>query len=244
MTAPIATSPAVPLARLAALALLFALMAGMPGRAEAQAGETAPAASTSDVDAELVPADPLPGPAVPVIVNIDEVVRNSKAHAHVNRQLEAVRKDFQKEVAGEEIELTEMREELDHQRSVLSQEAYDAKMSRFNERLSGIQRDVQGRRKAIENAYARANGVLRREVLQITAEYMDMLGANIVLSDRAIVLADKSMDITDKVLATLDKRMPEIPVSISAVEAGGEDDGAAEAEGAGRTGAAGAPGGP
>src|SRR5579872_4627941 len=95
-------------------------------------------------------------PPAPVIVMVDmqQLVYNSKAGKGIQGQMDKQRQAFSKEVAQQEDELQKARAELERQRATLPPDQFEAKGRQFQARLQELDRTVQAKQKAWQAVYS------------------------------------------------------------------------------------------
>src|SRR5215472_19345778 len=98
-------------------------------------------------------AAPPPAPVI-VMVDMQQLVYNSKAGKGVQGQMDKQRQAFSKEVAQQEDELQKARAELERQRTTLAPDQFEAKGRQFQQRLQELDRTVQAKQKAWQAVYS------------------------------------------------------------------------------------------
>src|SRR5579862_2680627 len=131
----------------ALLAALWVLAGGVPG-APAQA---APAGT--------------PAPLI-VMVDMHQLVYDSKAGKGVQTQMEKERQAFSKEVAAEEDALQKARADLERQRGAMAPEQAEAKGREFQQRVEELDRNVQSRQRAWQQVFNDAMGKVEEQALK------------------------------------------------------------------------------
>jgi len=163
-------------------------------------------------------------PAI-MIVDLPQVLRDSKAGKSVQATLNQESQAYSKEVARQEDDLQKMRSDLERQRTVLAPEAFDAKAKAFQQHFQELDRAVQTRRQALQAAYNEAMLKVEKAALDIIGGIAKERGANLVLAKQATILQSEEADVTAEVLARLDKSLTTVPVN---VPKGGDGEAAAK----------------
>lgn len=195
-------------ARASKLRLLAALLAFLAGAGAACAAETAPA----------VPAVP-PKPAARLaVIDVQRILQESLAARSVQKQLEGQRAKFQAEISSREQELHAANEELkalrDKGGDAAAQAGLEQREQQLRERFIAIERDVQGKRHALDEAFASSMGVVRGSLLQVVQERATADGFSAVLLKPQLLWHDPALDITTTVLQRLNERLQDVPVKI------------------------------
>ena len=194
-------------AMLAAAALLLPLLAGPlqhPARAAAQTPAAAPA--------------PAPAAAAPqklriMVVDIQTLLQKSKAAQMVRQQIEARGAEYRKEIAHQEQVLHAEQNALQREQSKLSAAALSKKGREFQQKVTALNRNVEGKRATLEKSNADAFTKIQTAMLKIIADIAKQRQANLVFQRSDLVLFDKKFDVTDEVLQQLDKDLPSVKVT-------------------------------
>ncbi|MEO0392549.1 MAG: OmpH family outer membrane protein [Pseudomonadota bacterium] len=149
-----------------------------------------------------------------LVVDVPAILARSKAAQDIQQQLETRRKSYQEEIAAKEEELQSAQRELEKQRTILSNEAFEERRQEFREQLAAVQRGVQQRKSVLERAFAESMNELRKAVVAVVAEISQENGATLVLSNQQVVLVETGLDITEQVLTMLDERVPSATITM------------------------------
>ncbi|HEY1258423.1 MAG TPA: OmpH family outer membrane protein [Stellaceae bacterium] len=194
----------------------------------ATAGAQAPPKSPPAPPPATVPAAPAPAPApaapaaavLPagqnltiMVVDVQALLQNSKAAKMVRGQIEQKRAEYTKEISHEEEVLRAQRDALQRQQSSLTPEALNKKGREFQQRVNDLDRNVQGKRQALEKSNNEALSKIQQEMLKIIADIAKQRKANLVFQRTDLVLFDRSFDVTDEVMQKLDEQMPVLNVT-------------------------------
>lgn len=156
-------------------------------------------------------AQTVPEPRI-AVVDLQFVQQKSTAMIDIQAQLEQRRKVYQDEINVKERELRAADQELARQSSVLAAEALTQRRREFEARVAEVQRDVQRRKRELDQAYDAGRTQVQRAVIGIIAELAKTRGFNLVLLHQQIVFADNALNISDEVLQLLNERLPRVEV--------------------------------
>lgn len=148
------------------------------------------------------------------VVDVQGVMRASKAAKVIQQKIDTRRDAYQEEVTSEERRLRKEEQELAQQRAILSPEAYQQRVRDFQAQVAEVQRGVQARKRSLDEAFAKAMGEVRRVLVSTVAEIAEGKGIKVVLFKSQIVIAEKSLDISEQVLTQLDKYLPSVDVAL------------------------------
>src|SRR5215472_12699739 len=196
--------------RFAAVGVL--LICGLVGSALAQQAP-APAAPP-----EPSPPAPLPTPQnlTVMVVDVQALLQNSKAAKMVRSQIEQKRGEYTKEISHQEELLRAERDALQRQQASLSPESLNQKGREFQQKVNELERNVQGKRQALEKSNGDALQKIQEQMLKIIADIAKQRKSNLVFQRSDLVLFDQAFDVTDEVLQKLDEQMPTLTVNFVA----------------------------
>ncbi len=185
--------------------LLAVLLALLSGAGSAWAAE-APAAPPKVAATRLA------------VIDVQRILQESLAARSVQKQLEAQRAKFQAEISSREQELHTANEELKAAREQGGDAAAPAGLEQreqqLRERFVAIERDVQSKRHALDEAFNSSMGVVRGSLLQVVQELAAEQGVAAVLLKPQLLWHDPALDLTTTVLQRLNERLQNVPVKI------------------------------
>ena len=85
----------------------------------------------------------------------------------------------------------------------------------FQQKVNDLERNVQGKRQALEKSNGEALSKIQEQMLKIIADIAKDRKANLVFQRADLVLFDQSFDVTDEVLQKLDELMPTLTVDFA-----------------------------
>jgi outer membrane protein len=151
-----------------------------------------------------------------MVVDVQALLQNSKAARMVRSQIEQKRGEYTKEISHQEESLRAERDALQRQQASLSPEALNQKGRDFQQKVNDLERNVQGKRQALEKSNGDALQKIQEEMLKIIADIAKQRKANLVFQRTDLVLFDQAFDVTDEVLQKLDEQMPTLTVNFVA----------------------------
>lgn len=195
--------PARPaIAAAAALMMLAAMAAAQPAMAQSAAAQTPPppAAGTSEL--------PI------AVVDLQGILRAAKAAKGIHDQIEKRREAYQEQVVAEEKRLRQAEQDLAQQRAMLGPESYQQRVREFQSQVAEVQRQVQMRKRELDETFAGAMNEVRNALISVVAEIAEQRGIKLVLFKNQIVIAEKSLDVSDETLQRLNQRLPAVKVEL------------------------------
>jgi outer membrane protein len=183
-------------------------------------------ASSATAQAPPAPSPPAPEPPpaplptaqnlTVMVVDVQALLQNSKAAKMVRSQIEQKRGEYTKEISHQEELLRSERDALQRQQASLSPEALNQKGRDFQQKVNDLERNVQGKRQALEKSNGDALQRIQEEMLKIIADIAKQRKANLVFQRTDLVLFDQAFDVTDEVLQKLDEQLPTLTVNFVA----------------------------
>lgn len=155
-----------------------------------------------------------PRPSVVAIVDVQRILQESLAARSVQQQLEDQRSKFQTEIAAEEAELRKAEQKLAKLRDAPQTEAYAEQEQQLRQRFLTVERHVQARRKALDQAFTDSMSSVRKGIVDIVGSVAKERGVNLAIVKQQVIWNDQNIDITDEVLSRLNKELPSLQVKI------------------------------
>jgi len=149
------------------------------------------------------------------LIDLDGVLRASQGTARVRELLDQQRQLFQKEFAERETALQESERQLVSQQDVLSEEEFAKRLAEFEAEVASIQKEIQYRREAIDQAFQRAQENLRRIALEIITDVAREMRLDIVLGRDSVLIYVPRLNISDEVLRRLDERTKDVRLEVT-----------------------------
>ena len=140
------------------------------------------------------------------IIDLSEVLRQSKATINVRDLLDEKRSEFQELFAAREVELLSREKSLKSKRDVMSKEAYEAEVRLFQDEVAKVQREIQQKRKSLDNAFQQAQDKLRNLAIEIVGDIAKEQKLDLVVNRSNVLVFRNQLDLTKIVLARLNER--------------------------------------
>ena len=170
-----------------ALAAVALIAASSPAIAQSQRSQ--PAAPAQPAAPPRGPVEPMPAPVV-IVIDFQEVLRNSAAAKSIQQQLERTRSSYQEDINKKERDLRAAEQELGQQRAVLAPEAFQQRRRDFETRVADVQRDVSAKKRQLDQALEENISKVREQLITIVDELTKETKANMVISRAAIVIVE------------------------------------------------------
>ncbi|MEJ0062992.1 MAG: OmpH family outer membrane protein [Alphaproteobacteria bacterium] len=157
---------------------------------------------------------PLPPASITAIIDVQRILQESLAAKSVQKQLENQRAKFQAEISEQEKQLRDADEELKEARNTLAADAFAEREQKLRQKFTEVEREVQGKRHALDGGFTAAMEVVRKNLLDVVQDVAKLRGFNLVLLKQQSLWYDPALDITDDVLNRLNIKLTEVPVKV------------------------------
>ena len=181
--------------------LLGYLVWGMPAVVAQTATDSSPPSQSMDVQ-RIGLAD------------LNGILRAADANKKVRELLDTQRQKFQDEFSVVEAELQQTERDLMSKRELLSADEYDKQIKAFQQRVTQLQKDIQRKRQAIDNAYQKAQSDIRSKALSIIAEIAREMKLDLVLSRDSSLIFLPHLNISNEILTRLNERTKNARIEI------------------------------
>lgn len=147
------------------------------------------------------------------VVNVQKIMKESKAAQSVRSQILAKEKAYQTDLDAKKKELdTEGQALAKEQETTKDKAAFEAKVKDFRAKAASVQRDVDTKKAALDKAFAGALEQIQGTVMAVVKEVAGEKKMNLVVSSSQVLYSDATMDVTDDVLKRLDAKLPSVSV--------------------------------
>ncbi len=140
------------------------------------------------------------------IIDLSDVLRQSQATINVRDLLDEKREEFQEQFAAREVDLLSREKSLKSNRDVMSKEAYASEVRLFQDEVAKVQREIQQKRKSLDNAFQQAQDKLRNLAIEIVGDIAKEQKLDLVVNRSNVIVFRNQLDLTKIVLARLNER--------------------------------------
>jgi len=153
-------------------------------------------------------------PAVVAVIDSRRLFSESLVSKDIRQQLTSISQTFAAEENKVKEELLAEKQQIDSQKSLMAQEAYEDKYAQLKARADQLNRKADIHQKQLNVAQVRANRELQRVLTPIIQKVSEKRGATIVLEKAQIVHQQAGLDITTEVVESLDRELPTLKVEL------------------------------
>ena len=150
-------------------------------------------------------------------IDLVEVLRQSTATSSVRALLDEKRAQFQEEFAAREVDLMAREKALQSKRDIMSAEAFGEEVRLFQAEVADVQREIQRKRKSLDNAFQQAQDKLRELALEIVGDVAKERQLDLVLNRDNVLIFRNQLDLTTIVLDRLNERTKDARFEVTEV---------------------------
>lgn len=181
-----------------------------PAQPQQRRPATAAPASSPALPTELPPAG-----ASFVVVDGQRAIGQSTAGQGLRQQAEKQRTALRAEVQKQEAELKAAEQELQRQRPVLAQDAFDQKVREFQKRVQEAQTRIQTRTRNLDKGLAEAEQKITQAMLQIVGEIAQERRYAMIVDRGAVVVFAGQLEITQEVITRVNRKLPSVTLQVA-----------------------------
>ncbi len=150
------------------------------------------------------------------VIDVQRIMRESIAAKRIQTQLDAKREAYQTEIAQEEKRLRAAEKKFTAERADLSTTESSDREQALKQDFDNVERQVQARRRALEQAFNNAMAEVRKHLLAAVEEIAKTQKLQAVIAKQQMLWNDNALDITAEVLTQLNQRLPDFTITIPA----------------------------
>jgi Outer membrane protein len=159
-------------------------------------------------------------PAVIAIVDMQKLQDESTAYKGLVKQRDKYVAELKAEVSKEETSLRKMEQDINKERSILTQEELNKKIEAFRTKMMEFQQKVQAKQEAIYKSFMEAGLKIQNEALNpAVAEIAEKKGANMITGSSQMMQFAPEFDITEEVIKLMNKKLPKVTMAKPNAEA-------------------------
>ncbi len=148
------------------------------------------------------------------VIDIQFVLDNSVAIHSVRESIDNINKQIQQDLLEKEKELAKTEQLLLAERDSLSESDFEQKVNDFNQKVSIVQKDVQDKKRHLENAHAEAIGKVQEATTKIISELAGKYNIDLVIHNNQVLFARNTLNITSEVIIELNDKLKHVIVDL------------------------------
>jgi outer membrane protein len=148
-----------------------------------------------------------------VYVDMNVLINNSKAGISINKQMQKLIDNNNKEYEKIEKKLLKEEDDILKKKNILDPEKYNQEIITFKNKIANLRKERKEKVSLIRNKNVKAKNDLVNHVTKILAEYSSKNEITLVLNKDGIILGKKNIDVTEKILELLNKKVQNIKLT-------------------------------
>jgi Skp family chaperone for outer membrane proteins len=145
------------------------------------------------------------------VVDLKVILQSSKAGASIKQQMNKKQDEYKKDLESQQKKLSDAKDALARDRSVLSPDAYAEKRKAFENDLGKLQTNMRGKKNSLDKAFSTAMETLQTQTMTVVSDIAKEKNYTLVLPRSSVlVMTDSNMDITQDVLSALDEKLTKV----------------------------------
>lgn len=146
------------------------------------------------------------------VVDMQEVLNKTDAAKNILEQAKAQREKLAKEIKAIEDGLKKDEADLIKKKDTVKADEFEKLKKDFEKKLQDARAKVQAKRKSTDDAFNKAVGELRDNVLAVVTALSDEKKIQLVITKQNVVIGSNSLDITQDVMTKLNARIKAIKI--------------------------------
>lgn len=159
-----------------------------------------------------------------VIIDMQEILRESTAVNELQERIERQRLAYQEELRKREEALRENEQQLLRERSSLEPETFARRRQELEQTVGEAQRDIQQSRQRLDRTFSEGMRQVQLQVIRIADQIADERGANLVLEKSTVLLSHPDFEVTGETLRRLNETLPRLEPEATGVPEEGAGD--------------------
>ena len=145
-----------------------------------------------------------------VYVDMNTLINTSKAGVSINKQMQKLIDDNNKEYEKIEKKLLKEEDDILKKKNVLDPEKYNQEIINFKNKIANLRNERKKKVSIIRDKNVKAKNELVSQVTKILAEFSAKNEIALVLNKESIILGKKKIDVTEKILELLNNKVKNI----------------------------------
>ena len=145
-----------------------------------------------------------------VYVDMNILINTSKAGVSINKQMQKLIDDNNKEYEKIEKKLLKEEDDILKKKNVLDPEKYNQEIINFKNKIANLRNERKKKVSIIRDKNVKAKNELVSQVTKILAVFSAKNEIALVLNKESIILGKKNIDVTEKILELLNNKVKNI----------------------------------
>ena len=149
------------------------------------------------------------------VLDVQYLMTQSKASAHIRKQLTDHREDILKTLKEKEKGLIDREKKLIENRKTLSEEKFSEEVQAFEKDKMALQKMSMAYNRNLSEASAKAERTLMEEIVQISGKLAEENKYSLIISKQQVIVGSTALDVTEEAMKRLNKALPKVEVPLS-----------------------------
>jgi len=150
---------------------------------------------------------------VPAVVNVDKVVRESKAGKYLVAQIDKQKAGFKAELEKQRKVFREQEKKLLEDRANLSEEEFKKKVDELNKKGNSMEKALAEKEGQLETNFSKGRDQIFSAMELIVKDIAKERGLTLVLNRAVVLIYNAEYEITDEVMKKLDAKLPAVKLT-------------------------------
>lgn len=146
------------------------------------------------------------------IIDVEKIVKESKAMKYLQSKVSKKQEEYQKEVTKTQSKLESEQKNLEGKRSVLSKEAFEKEVKKFEEKVNDLKDFVDKRQNSLKAASLEGMNKVNDEIKDIISDLAKERNFDVIIPAAQALFYNDSLDVSDEVLKRLNKKITKVSV--------------------------------
>lgn len=146
------------------------------------------------------------------ILDIEKIVKESKAMRDIQRKVNKKQDDYQKLVTKKQEDLEKEQTRIESKKTVLSESALQKEIKTFEEKVDELKTFVDRRQNSLKKASIDGMSTVNDEIKEIISDLAEERNIDLIVPAAQALYYKDSLDISEEVLRRLDKKITKVKI--------------------------------
>lgn len=146
------------------------------------------------------------------ILDVDRIVKESKAMKYIQETVSKQQDKYQKEVTKKQQELETEQKRVEGKKSLLSEEAFAKEVKDFENKIDELKTFVDRRQNSLKKASLDAMSKVNEKVKEIITDISKEKNIDVLVPSSQALYYKENLDISEEVLTKLNKKITKVSI--------------------------------
>ena len=148
-----------------------------------------------------------------VYINMDMLFNNSLAGISLNKQVELLKKNNNKNIKDLESEIKLEDENINSKKNILNDNELKKKISVLNDKIKKYQNQLKQNQENLKKKKIEGTNIILNNLKPILSEYSKKNSISMVLQKQNVIIGKKELDITQDIIKILNEKIKKIDIN-------------------------------